>query len=104
MFSEIQLSELKDIIRAGKSFVLDIKAEWCHPCRIMERYIMPLSKEYPSVPFYSIDYDKDTSVFDFLEIGTVPYIILFKSGQIERRVRGYIREDTFRAILKEVFP
>ncbi|MEM0156853.1 MAG: thioredoxin family protein [Thermoplasmataceae archaeon] len=104
MFSEIQLPELKDIIRTGETFVLDIKAEWCHPCRLMEKYIIPLSNEYPSVNFYSIDYDRDTSVFDFLEIGTVPYIIFFKNGRIERRVRGYIREDTFRGILKEAFP
>lgn len=104
MFSEIDLPGLKNTIKDGKNFILDVKAEWCHPCRIIEKYLIPLSSEYPEIDFYSIDYEKDTSVFDFLEIGTVPYIILFNRGKIEQRIRGYVREDTLRTILKEVFP
>ena len=104
MFSEIDLPQLKNIIQEGRTFILDVKAEWCHPCRMIEKYLIPLSSEYPEMDFYSIDYEKDTSVFDFLEIGTVPYLILFNRGKIERRVRGYVREDTFRTIIKETYP
>ena len=104
MISEIDLPGLKNILGEGKTFILDVKAEWCHPCRLIEKYLIPLSSEYPQIDFYSIDYEKDTSVFDFLEIGTVPYLILVNRGKIERRVRGYVREDTLRTIMKETYP
>ena len=37
MLSEIDLPGLKNILGEGKTFILDVKAEWCHPCRLIEK-------------------------------------------------------------------
>ncbi|MCL4341993.1 MAG: thioredoxin family protein, partial [Candidatus Thermoplasmatota archaeon] len=80
----------------GGTFVLEISARWCHPCRVMEKFLVPMSDEFSDIPFYNVDYDSNTDIFDLLEIGTVPYIVIFQRGKPEVKIKGLISESSLR--------
>lgn len=89
------------MMRERRKFVLDVRAEWCHPCKIMDKSLQKLSNEFNDLDFYSIDYDKNSDIFDVLEIGTVPYLVFSRDGLLVRRVKGFSNENTLREALHD---
>ena len=101
MISEVDHRELDELRSGGKDFILHIEAEWCHPCKLMERYLVPMSDENPGITFAKIDYDRYPDIFEELEIGTVPYTVFFRKGKIERKIRGYVSSEKFSGLLAD---
>ncbi len=85
----------------GETFILDLWAEWCHPCRVMDKSLQKLSNEFNNLDFYSIDYDRNSDIFDVLEIGTVPYLVFSRDGLLVRRIKGFANENTLREALHD---
>lgn len=85
---QLTTQELKQKIENKESFLLDLYATWCGPCKVMmynlEKVNESLSKESNSSTKYSIykfdiDTDKDFVVSQ-LGIRSVPTIKIFKEG------------------------
>lgn len=84
---QLTTNELKEKINNGESFVLDLYATWCGPCKVMlnnlERVNESLIKESngsPSFGIYKFDVDSDMSFAQELGIRSVPTIKIFKNG------------------------
>lgn len=73
-----------------KLIVLDFKATWCGPCKVIKPFITYLKEQYENVAFYEIDIEDDitetiTTTFD---IKKVPTFIYYKNGKICNRMIG----------------
>ncbi len=102
MIAQVGSSAIRQMIGQGKTFLVEVSANWCHPCRLLEKFLIPMSDEFPDFPFYRVDYDANTDIFDILEIGTVPYIIIFRNGKAAVRIRGLTSEKNIREALSEI--
>lgn len=86
---QITTEELKQKMRNGENFVLDLFATWCGPCKIMLNNLSKVNesliKESNGSPSYNIyKYDIDTDkeyVMTELGIRSVPTIKIFKEGK-----------------------
>lgn len=86
---EITSSELKDKIKSGENFVLDLYATWCGPCKIMlnnlqkvNESILVESNGQKKYEIYKFDIDSDREyVMQELGIRSVPTIKFFKEGK-----------------------
>ena len=84
---QLTSEELKQKIKSGESFVLDLFATWCGPCKVMlgnlEKVNESLIKESAGVPKYSVykfDIENDMKLMAELGVRAVPTIKIFKEG------------------------
>lgn len=85
---QLTTQQLKSKIDSGESFVLDLFATWCGPCKIMLSNLNKVNESLlneSSVPKYNIykfDIDSDREfVVNELNIRSVPTIKIFKNGE-----------------------
>lgn len=84
---QLTSEEIKQKIKEGENFVLDLFAVWCGPCKVMlgnlERVNESLIKESegsPSYGIYKYDVESDMEFSKELGIRSVPTIKIFKNG------------------------
>ncbi len=81
---QLTTSELKQKIENGETFLLDLYATWCGPCRTMLNNLQMVTESKDSSNFniykYDIDSDRDFTI-DYLKIRSVPTIKIFKEGK-----------------------
>jgi len=86
---QITTEELKEKIKNGENFLLDLYATWCGPCKIMlnnlnkvNESLIKESAQTPKYNIYKYDIDDDKEfVVTELGIKSVPTIKLFKEGK-----------------------
>jgi thioredoxin 1 len=86
---QITTQELKNKIDNKESFILDLYATWCGPCKVMLRNLEQVnesllkeSTDQPKYRVYKYDIDSDKEfVVSELGIRSVPTIKIFKEGK-----------------------
>ena len=86
---QLTTEQLKEKIKSGENFLLDLYATWCGPCKIMlnnlnkvNESLIKESNEKPKYNIYKYDIDNDKEfVVTELGIKSVPTIKLFKEGK-----------------------
>jgi len=91
----------------GKKIYINFHAEWCAPCKYMEKttFSNPTVIAYLNKYFISIkvDIDKETKIANKYGVRAIPdNWFLFKNGDIIGRRNRYVDPDTFMKILKTV--
>ena len=67
-----------------KLLVIDFKASWCAPCKVIKPFVNYLKENYPNVDFYEIDIEdesKETIVNNF-DIVKLPTFLYYKNGKV----------------------
>jgi thioredoxin 1 len=82
--------------------VVDFYAGWCGPCMLFKPKFNRLSEEYPGISFFVCDGEKAPESRKTVEIPSLPYFGLYRSGKF---VGGFstTKEEGFRAYLVEHF-
>jgi len=85
---QLKAEEIKGKIKQGESFVLDLFATWCGPCKVMLRNLEEVntslikeSNGSPSYNIYKFDVDSDLGFSRELGIRSVPTIKIYKEGK-----------------------
>ena len=69
--------------------LLDIKTEWCGPCKALSPIIDELADEYTNVKIGKMDADENSETTQELGIRSIPTILVYKDGMIvEKHVGG----------------
>ena len=75
---------------ANKLFVLDFKAIWCAPCKVMLPFVDYLKREYPNVSFHLVDIE-EPELEEYptrFEVLKVPTFVLIKNGKVVGKMVG----------------
>jgi thioredoxin 1 len=103
---QLPSEELKEKINSGESFVLDLFATWCGPCKVMlgnlEKVNESLIKESVGEPKYNVykfDIENDMDYMRELGIRSVPTIKIFKEGTEVFSQSGVMQPDQVLALL-----
>jgi thioredoxin-like negative regulator of GroEL len=86
---QIQTNELKEKIKSGENFVLDLYATWCGPCKILMKTLNDVEEDIkkksitePKFKFYKFDIESDKEfVVQELGIRSVPTLKIFSEGK-----------------------
>lgn len=84
--------------------IVDFKASWCGPCKMIHPYIMELQEQYPNVKFFEVDVDdsnheETVAVFN---ITAMPTFVYMKNGTILATVCGANKDEILRTLTKFV--
>jgi thioredoxin 1 len=86
----------------SKLIVLNFKASWCNPCKLIYPFITYLKEQYKNVDFFLIDIeDEDTeTITQFFNIKKVPTFIYYKNVQLNNSIIG-TNKDTIEEYINE---
>lgn len=96
-------------VRSGKLVFIDLYADWCPPCRMMERDVFSRSDvgEFMERYFVAAKYNTDkTTGRELLKkygSGSIPlYLIFDTEGDLLGRIQGAADADTFLDNLRQI--
>lgn len=82
--------------------LVDFYADWCGPCRMLAPVVEELAQEMTGkVTIAKVDTDQAVNVAAKYEVTSIPTLILFKNGQIFKRVVGLKDLDALRKMVTE---
>jgi thioredoxin 1 len=98
--------ELKEKIQNGESFIVDMYADWCGPCRVLgpivERFSNKLQQENSPVNVYKFDIESDKELAMSLGVRSIPTIKSFKNGELVTNRVGVIQENDLMSMANEL--
>jgi thioredoxin 1 len=98
-----QLSDknFKEGISQGVVLV-DFYADWCGPCRMLAPVVEELAKEMSGkITVAKLNTDQSVATAAEYEITSIPTIIIFKDGQLKKRIVGLKDLDTLKKSVSE---
>lgn len=104
MVSITSKKELHEIIENNDKETLAVvkfSAQWCGPCRQMEKIIENIENEGTNVKFYNVDVDELPELAEEHEIMSIPVLLFYKGSLQVDRTLGGLPESMLRAKIEE---
>ena len=94
---EMSLEDFLDVSKQSpdKLMVIDFKASWCGPCKMITPFMEELVPNYPDVSFYVIDSDDEETeeIVEHFGVKALPTIIYMKNGEVVSTVIGVDKQQ-----------
>ena len=92
-----------EVLDSDVPVLVDFWAEWCMPCKMISPTIHELADEYAGkVKVGQVDTDSNRDVSLKFNISAIPTLILFKSGQMAKKLVGLQQKTDIKAAIDEV--
>ena len=79
------------VLKSDKVVVLDLWAEWCGPCRLIEPFIDEMSEEYKDRALIgSVDVDSNPNIPMRYGVLNIPTVLYIKNGELVDKVVGAV--------------
>ncbi len=88
--------EVKKMIDNKETFVVDLKAEWCSPCRMVGPIIDKLSEKYKDkIMIGKLNVDENPETSSKFNIRGIPAVLFFKNGELVDKQIGAAHEQIY---------
>lgn len=86
--------DFKEILRTDKFVLVDYKAEWCAPCKLMAPWLKKLAEDKKEkIILLTVDADKNKNFLREKGIESLPVLELYKNGKLIWKHEGEIKEQ-----------
>jgi len=89
--------ELREKISSGETFMVDLYADWCGPCRVLgpivERVSSRLESEGSDLKVYKFNIESDKELASELGVRSIPTIQIFSEGKNVATKIGLLQEN-----------
>ena len=90
----------EEVMKADKTVILDFYADWCGPCKMMSPIIDKIAEELgEKVKVGKVNTDENLELAQKFNIMSIPTIMIFKNGNVEKTFIGLTSKDE---IIKEL--
>ncbi|MCU0609270.1 MAG: thioredoxin domain-containing protein [Chitinispirillaceae bacterium] len=96
------MAALDSILKSAGSqmVVLDLYADWCMPCRILEPVFKDLAKQYAGkAQFYRIDVDHNREAAEAFGVRGIPYVVFMRNSQPVYALTGVNPRGTYEKVV-----
>ena len=77
-----------EVLEAETAVVVDFWAPWCGPCRVVSPILEEINSEREDLRVVKMNVDENQQTAIKYEILSIPTMIVFKDGQIAKKVIG----------------
>ncbi len=99
---QVDEQQFEQLIAGDKPVVCDFFATWCGPCKMLAPVLEKLSAEYADrAEFVKLDVDGAPALSARYGIMSIPYVAVFKDGDIAAKSVGFMPEGEARQFLDE---
>jgi thioredoxin 1 len=77
-----------EVLESEKPVVVDFWAPWCGPCRVVSPVLEEINSEREDLRVVKVNVDENQQTAAAYEILSIPTMILFKNGELVKKVIG----------------
>ena len=89
-----------DVLRSDKPVLVDFWAPWCGPCRMVAPVLEQIAGERDDLNIVKLNVDENQQTAAQFEVLSIPTLILFKNGEIAKKVIGAMPKARLEAELE----
>ncbi len=79
------------VLKSDKVAVLDLWAEWCGPCRLIEPFIEEMAEEYAGKAIIGkVDVDNNPGIPTRYGVLNIPTVLFIKNGELVDKIVGAV--------------
>ncbi len=94
--------QFEQLIKDNDVVVVDFKADWCAPCKILGPTLEKVAEEHKGkVKLQKIDVDLSNELASQMGIQGIPYVVKYVKGQKVNEMTGVAPEETVRKFFAE---
>jgi thioredoxin 1 len=91
-----------EVIESEQPVLVDFWAPWCGPCRVVAPVLEEIAAEREDVRIVKLNVDENQQTAATFEVLSIPTLILFKNGEVAKKVIGAYPKRKLEAELEPV--
>ena len=77
-----------EVIESETPVLVDFWASWCGPCRVVAPVLEEIAAERPDLRIVKLNVDDNQQTAAQFDVLSIPTMILFKNGQVAKKIVG----------------
>ena len=92
-----------EVLQSDKPVLVDFWAEWCGPCKMLSPTIDALASEFSDkYAIGKLNVDNNSDIATKYGIRSIPCLLFFKDGKVEKQIVGAIDKSEIADILESL--
>jgi thioredoxin 1 len=91
-----------EVLEADGPVLVDFWAPWCGPCRVVAPVLEEIAAERSDLKIVKLNVDENQQTAANFQVLSIPTLILFKHGQVAKKVVGAYPKRKLEAELEPV--
>lgn len=93
-----------DIKEKDKIVLVDLWAEWCGPCKMMEPVLAEIAEEYSeTIKVVKLNIDKNQKIPTKFNVMNIPTLLIFKEGkEVDRLIGALPKNQLLKKLQKHI--
>ena len=84
----------KEVLNSQNPVIVDFYADWCTPCKMMSPIIDNIAEEKSNIKVGKVNVDEVQELAEDYNIVSIPTIIIFKNGEINKTFTGVTSKES----------
>jgi len=89
-----------EVIESEQAVLVDFWAPWCGPCRVVAPVLEEINAEREDLRVVKLNTDENPQTAAAFEVLSIPTLILFRNGQVAKKVIGAMPKRRLEAELE----